>query len=147
MNLMSVIQEVLAEEQKTNVSKAGSERVSKKIGEMTAAGECDDNPEQCAAIAYSMEEKGELAEMNIVYENRVLKLIYGFPGDEVNRIEDVVIYRGQEWTIKRIGPIADKSTIGKLVDAMVAALRNEKDWRDDKKTEEEIDALRPSAHL
>ena len=37
MNLMSVIQEVLAEEQKTNVSKAGSERVSKKIGEMTAA--------------------------------------------------------------------------------------------------------------
>ena len=64
MNLMSVIQEVLAEEQKTNVSKAGSERVSKKIGEMTAAGECDDNPEQCAAIAYSMEEKVELEEVS-----------------------------------------------------------------------------------
>ena len=89
-----------------------------------------------------LEEKGELAEMNIVYENRVLKIMYEFPGDEVNRIEDVVIYRGQEWTAKKIGPIADKKTIGKLVDAMVDAIRHEKDWQEEAKSDEEKDALR-----
>jgi hypothetical protein len=89
-----------------------------------------------------LEEKGELAEMNIVYENRVLKIIYAFPGDEVNRIEDMVLYKSREWTAKKIGPIADKETIGKLVDAMVQGLRNEKDWKGEGKTGEEIAALR-----
>jgi hypothetical protein len=47
-------------EKKTKVSKAGKKRVSKKIDVMTQAGECDDNPKQCQAIAYSYEERGKL---------------------------------------------------------------------------------------
>ena len=69
MNLFSLIQEVLVEEQKTNVSKAGSERVSKEIAEKTAVGKCDDNPKQCTAIAYSMEEEGELDEVSTMGGN------------------------------------------------------------------------------
>lgn len=47
-------------EKKTKVSKAGKKRVSQKIDAMTQAGECDDNPKQCQAIAYSYEERGKL---------------------------------------------------------------------------------------
>lgn len=52
--------EAYLNEKKTKVSKPGQKRVSDKIGAMTDAGECDDNPKQCQAIAYSYEERGKL---------------------------------------------------------------------------------------
>jgi|10_taG_2_1085330.scaffolds.fasta_scaffold16446_2 hypothetical protein len=52
--------EAYLNEKKTKVSKPGQKRVSDKIGAMTDAGECDDNPKQCQAIAYSYEERDEL---------------------------------------------------------------------------------------
>jgi hypothetical protein len=48
------------EKKKTKVSKAGQERVSKKIGHLI--GDEGKSKEQAAAIAYSMEERGELSE-------------------------------------------------------------------------------------
>tara|TARA_Y100000310_G_scaffold38155_1_gene35800 strand:+ start:1846 stop:4749 length:2904 start_codon:yes stop_codon:yes gene_type:complete len=61
--LFRLIENVL-DEKKTKVSKAGQKRVSKKIGHMMAAGECDKNPDQCKAIAYSEEEREELEEIS-----------------------------------------------------------------------------------
>jgi hypothetical protein len=56
------IEELLNEkdedEKKTKVSKVGQERVSKKIGHLI--GDEGKSKEQAAAIAYSMEERGEL---------------------------------------------------------------------------------------
>jgi hypothetical protein len=46
------------DEKKTKVSKPGQERVSKKIAKLI--GDEGKSKEQAAAIAYSMEERGEL---------------------------------------------------------------------------------------
>jgi len=53
----TVMKEVL-DEKKTKVSKKGQKRVSKKIAHLV--GDEDKSQEQAAAIAYSMEERGEL---------------------------------------------------------------------------------------
>ena len=47
---------------KTKVSKAGQKRVSKKIGYLIGKEKMD--PKQAAAIAYSMEEEGDLDEIS-----------------------------------------------------------------------------------
>ena len=56
-----MVEEVL-EEKKTKVSKGGQKRVSKKIGHLI--GDEGKSKEQAAAIAYSMEDRGELEEMS-----------------------------------------------------------------------------------
>ena len=56
-SLFSLVEEVLLEE-KTKVSGPGQERVSKKIGHLI--GDEGKDPKQAAAIAYSMEDRGEL---------------------------------------------------------------------------------------
>lgn len=57
--IFRLVEEVL-DEKKSKVSKAGQERVSKKIGHLI--GDEGKSKEQAAAIAYSMEERGELSE-------------------------------------------------------------------------------------
>jgi len=61
--LYSLVEEVLDEKKKkTKVSKAGQKRVSKKIGYLIGKEKMD--PKQAAAIAYSMEEEGDLDEIS-----------------------------------------------------------------------------------
>ena len=61
--LYSLVEEVLNEKQKkTKVSKPGQKRVSKKIAHLI--GDEGKSKEQAAAIAYSMEEEGELEEIS-----------------------------------------------------------------------------------
>jgi len=61
--LYSLVEEVFNEKkEKTKVSKAGQKRVSKKIAHLI--GDEEKNKEQAAAIAYSMEERGELDEVS-----------------------------------------------------------------------------------
>ena len=61
--LYSLVEEVLEEKKKkTKVSKAGQKRVSKKIAYLV--GDEGKSQDQAAAIAYSMEERGELDEMS-----------------------------------------------------------------------------------
>ena len=52
---------ILNEKKKTKVSKAGQQRVSDKIAHLV--GKEDKKPDQAAAIAYSMEKRGELDEV------------------------------------------------------------------------------------
>jgi len=59
--LYSLVEEIL-DEKKTKVSKAGQKRVSKKIGYLIGKEKMD--PKQAAAIAYSMEEEGDLEEVS-----------------------------------------------------------------------------------
>ena len=59
--IFRMVEEVL-EEKKTKVSKGGQKRVSKKIGHLI--GDEGKSKEQAAAIAYSMEDRGELEEMS-----------------------------------------------------------------------------------
>ena len=54
-----ILENLKLREEKTKVSKAGSERVSKEIGKLIKK---DTEPDQAAAIAYSMEKRGELKE-------------------------------------------------------------------------------------
>ena len=58
--LMRMVEVAIDEKKKTKVSKTGQERVSKKIGHLI--GDEGKSKEQAAAIAYSMEERGELSE-------------------------------------------------------------------------------------
>ena len=61
--LYSLVEEILDEKKKkTKVSKAGQKRVSKKIGYLIGKEKMD--PKQAAAIAYSMEEEGDLDEIS-----------------------------------------------------------------------------------
>ena len=53
-----VVMNEIIDEKKTKVSKKGQKRVSKKIAHLV--GDEDKSQEQAAAIAYSMEERGEL---------------------------------------------------------------------------------------
>jgi len=59
--LFSLVEEII-EEGKTKVSKAGQKRVSKKIAHLV--GDEGKSQDQAAAIAYSMEERGELDEIS-----------------------------------------------------------------------------------
>ena len=54
----ALLNELDEDEKKTKVSKPGQERVSKKIAKLI--GDEGKSKEQAAAIAYSMEERGEL---------------------------------------------------------------------------------------
>jgi hypothetical protein len=58
-SIVSLVDEAILEK-KTKVSKSGQKRVSRKIAHLI--GDEDKSREQAAAIAYSMEERGELAE-------------------------------------------------------------------------------------
>ena len=82
--LYNIIEEVL-EEKETQVSKAGQERVGEKISKMTEKGECDDNPKQCAAIAYSYEERDELEETAVMAGGGISVGSGPFPGITIKR--------------------------------------------------------------
>ena len=82
--LYNIIEEVL-EEKETKVSKAGQARVGEKISKMTEKGECDDNPKQCAAIAYSYEERDELEETAVMAGGGISVGSGPFPGITIKR--------------------------------------------------------------
>ncbi len=67
-------------------------------------------------------------ETKLVYENRVLKKVYEYPGDEFEREKDVLYERKSEWVIKPIGPVASKETLGALVMSLVNRLKMEEEW-------------------
>ncbi|MBI2901445.1 MAG: hypothetical protein HYY17_14770 [Planctomycetes bacterium] len=92
--------------------------------------------------AKELDDNPDLAMPRIAYENRVLKMRYEFKGDEHSRMEDAVAFKSREWVVKRLGPVADKETLQALVDTMVAVLRREKEWKEQGKKPEEVDALR-----
>lgn len=60
------------------------------------------------------------------FENKVYTSRYRFPGDEFERENDVLRFDQRGWRVKKIGPVAHKETLQKIVDTLVAALRKAK---------------------
>jgi hypothetical protein len=86
-------------------------------------------------------------ETKLVYENRVLKKVYEFPGDEYDREKDVLTERKSEWVIKPIGPVAAKQTLTALVDSLVTMLRKEEEWEKNNVPPEQRNAARAKENL
>ena len=71
---------------KTKISKAGQKRVSKKIGYLVGKEKKD--PKQAAAIAYSMEEEGELEEISAMAAGSVEG--YAGPGKKKKKRDTLI---------------------------------------------------------
>lgn len=60
------------------------------------------------------------------YENRILRMLYDFPGDEFDREYDKIYFSKKEWTVKNLGPVTSKDTLEQMVNMLVDVLRKEK---------------------
>ena len=80
-------------------------------------------------------------EWKIEYEPQTKRIHYYRFGDPFN-VERNVIYKRQraDWTVKKIGPIAAKDTIDRLVLALFETYKKQKEWADEKVAAEEIAA-------
>lgn len=82
-------------------------------------------------------------EWKMEYEPQTLKLRYVRHGDEFH-IENDPLFKleKKEYVVKKIGPIASKDTVDKLVLALSDTLKKEKDWKEQGIAQEEIDKRR-----
>jgi hypothetical protein len=82
-------------------------------------------------------------EWKMEYEPQTLKIRYERTGDAFE-IERDVLYRmaKKEYVVKKIGPIASKDTIDKLVNGLADTLKKELAWKEDPKMAAQIDKLR-----
>ena len=82
-------------------------------------------------------------EWKMEYEPQTLKIRYERQGDPFE-IERDVLYRQakKEYVVKKIGPIASKDTIDKLVNGLADTLKKELAWNEDPKMKEQIAKLR-----
>ena len=70
-------------------------------------------------------------EWKLEYEPQTLKLRWYRQGDPFGIEKDVLFtYAKKEYVVKKIGPIASKDTIDKLVLTLMDTLKKEKDWKD-----------------
>ncbi len=83
-------------------------------------------------------------EWKLEYEPWTLKVRYFRFGDPFEIERDVVLRqpRAPEYVVKRIGPVASKDTIDKLVLALADALKKEQEWRDNKVEGEKLQKAR-----
>jgi hypothetical protein len=82
-------------------------------------------------------------EWKMEYEPQTLKIRYERQGDPFE-IERDVLYRQakKEYVVKKIGPIASKDTIDKLVMSLADTLKKELAWKEDANNAAKIPALR-----
>jgi hypothetical protein len=82
-------------------------------------------------------------EWKMEYEPQTLKIRYERTGDPFE-IERDVLYRmaKKEYVVKKIGPIASKDTIDKLVNGLADTLKKEQGWMEDPEKAKIIDTLR-----
>ena len=99
-------------EKKTKVSKAGQQRVSKKIAHLI--GDEGKNKEQAAAIAYSMEERGELEDTEDLDEMSAMGggAVAGYSGKQKGkksliREEDPTIEEIMNYLLNDLGVVAN----------------------------------------
>ena len=83
-------------------------------------------------------------EWRLEYEPWTLKVRYFRYGDAFEIERDVVLRqpRAPEYAVKRIGPVASKDTIDKLVLSLADALKKEKDWQENKVEGEKLQKAR-----
>jgi len=78
-------------------------------------------------------------EWKLEYEPQTLKLRWYRQGDPFGIEKDVLFtYAKKEYVVKKIGPIASKDTVDKLVMSLSDTLKKEKDWKDTNVAQEEI---------
>jgi hypothetical protein len=83
-------------------------------------------------------------EYKMEYEPVTMKLRWFRQGDPFAIENDVLLQqpRAPEYVVKKIGPVASKDTIEKLVNALADALKKEKDWKDANLQPQQIDEAR-----
>jgi hypothetical protein len=86
-------------------------------------------------------------EWKMEYEPMTLKVRYFRAGDAFEIEKDVVLRQAKapEYVTKKIGPVASKDTVDKLVNALLDALKREKDWAEKQAKPEEVEKAR-AAH-
>jgi hypothetical protein len=86
-------------------------------------------------------------EWKMEYEPWTLKVRYFRSGDAFEIEKDVVLRQAKapEYVVKKIGPVASKDTVDKLVLALADALKREKDWKDADAKAEDVQKAR-AAH-
>ncbi len=86
-------------------------------------------------------------EWKMEYEPMTLKVRYFRAGDAFEIEKDVVLRQAKapEYVVKRIGPIASKDTVDKLVNSLVDAFKREKQWKEDNAKPEDVEKAR-AAH-
>jgi hypothetical protein len=82
-------------------------------------------------------------EWKMEYEPQTLKIRYERTGDAFE-IERDVLYRmaKKEYVVKKIGPIASKDTIDRLVNGLADTLKKEQGWMEDEKKKGQLAQLR-----
>ncbi len=85
-------------------------------------------------------------EWKMEYEPMTLKVRYFRAGDAFEIEKDVVLRQAKapEYVVKRIGPIASKDTVDKLVNSLVDAFKREKQWKEDNAKPEDVEKARAS---
>lgn len=85
-------------------------------------------------------------EWKMEYEPWTLKVRYFRYGDPFEIERDVVLRqpKAPEYVVKKIGPVASKDTIDRLVLALADALKKEKDWKDNNLDAEKLQKARAS---
>ena len=83
-------------------------------------------------------------EWKLEYEPWVMKLRWFRQGDAFDVERDVLRLqaRAPEYVIKKLGPVASKVTVDKLVLELSEAVRRERDWKDENKSAEDVEKLR-----
>lgn len=85
-------------------------------------------------------------EWKMEYEPMTLKVRYFRQGDAFEIEKDVLLRQAKapEYVVKKIGPVASKDTVDKLVNALVDALKREKDWAEKNAKPEDVEKARAS---
>ncbi|MHC4608052.1 MAG: hypothetical protein ACYTAF_14165 [Planctomycetota bacterium] len=91
-------------------------------------------------------------ETKMHYENNVLKIRYEYKGDEYDFEGDVLVPEyyievKRHWTVKKIGPVASKVTVDKLVLGLVEVYQQEKKWVDEGLDPKQIQQERIKHHI
>lgn len=83
-------------------------------------------------------------ETRLEYEPITLKIRYLRHGDPFEIEKDFILRqpKAPEYVVKKIGPVASKDTIDKLVRTLADALKREREWKDQNLSAEEIEKRR-----
>jgi len=79
-------------------------------------------------------------EIKSEYEPMTMRLRYFRTGDPFDIEKDVILRqaRAPEYVLKKIGPVASKDTVDKLVLALTDTLKKERDWKEQNLSAEEV---------
>lgn len=78
----------------------------------------------------------------VLEENKVLHLIYEFPGEAHSRESDFVSFVEKKWDVKKVGPTVTKDQLDSLLEVLVKAYKLETEWKEKNLEEAALEKLR-----